>query len=257
MSANPWYPFYPGDYLAKTRGLSLMEHGAYLLLLSEYYSTRQPLAKEMAVLYRVCNAFNHRERNAVRYVIDKFFVPSDDGFRHTRADAEIVNRDYNKHILSSRGKAGSDARWGKNSDASSIAKANASGIACSQPQSYSKTLSTLSGKPDVLPVDKKPKKNFNTEAIEVLTFLNEKTGRHYRPTDSNLKMIQARLREGATVADCRQVIAKKVREWATNEKMRDYLRPATLFNAMKFSQYSGELVKLEPEPDYYEGPIPF
>lgn len=80
------------------------------------------------------------------------------------------------------------------------------------------------------------------QAIEVLDFLNEKTGRLYRPVDANLKLIIARLTSGASVINCRQVIAKKTREWKADSKMVEYLRPATLFNATKFEQYMGELV---------------
>jgi uncharacterized phage protein (TIGR02220 family) len=81
-----------------------------------------------------------------------------------------------------------------------------------------------------------------SQALEVIEFLNQKTGRVYRPVDTNLKLIMARLKSGATVMDCRQVIAKKTREWKGDAKMAEYLRPATLFNATKFEQYVGELV---------------
>lgn len=80
------------------------------------------------------------------------------------------------------------------------------------------------------------------QAVEILQFLNEKTGRAYRPVDTNLKLIMARLKSGASVMDCRQIIAKKTREWKNDTKMAEYLRPATLFNATKFEQYLGELV---------------
>lgn len=79
-------------------------------------------------------------------------------------------------------------------------------------------------------------------AREILDFLNEKAQKRYRPTPANLRMIRARLKEGFTADELRQVIAKKCREWGNNEKMKPYLRPATLFNATKFSQYSGELL---------------
>ena len=79
------------------------------------------------------------------------------------------------------------------------------------------------------------------DALQVLGFLNEKTGRNYEPVPANLELICARLAEGATVEDCRAVIAKKSRDWATDEKMAQYLRPATLFNRTKFAQYKGEL----------------
>ena len=84
--------------------------------------------------------------------------------------------------------------------------------------------------------------HFKSQAIDVLNFLNEKTGRIYRPVDTNLKLIIARLKSGASVSDCYQVIAKKTREWKGDSKMSEYLRPATLFNATKFEQYVGELI---------------
>jgi uncharacterized phage protein (TIGR02220 family) len=93
----------------------------------------------------------------------------------------------------------------------------------------------MSGKPDV-------DSQFQSQAQEILEFLNEKTGREYRPVDTNLKLIIARLKSGATVGKCFQVIAKKTREWKNDPKMAEYLRPATLFNATKFEQYIGELV---------------
>jgi uncharacterized phage protein (TIGR02220 family) len=78
------------------------------------------------------------------------------------------------------------------------------------------------------------------QAEEVLKFLNDKTGRNFRPTRVNLQFIEARLMEGYTMQDCKMVVAMKVREWKGTE-MDMYLRPATLFNAMKFNQYAGML----------------
>jgi uncharacterized phage protein (TIGR02220 family) len=112
----------------------------------------------------------------------------------------------------------------------------------------------MSGKPDGYPQpsffenDKKHSQvKLRHQAIDVLNFLNEKTKRAYRPVDSNLKLIMARLKTGATVMDCRQIIAKKTREWKGNPKMAEYLRPETLFNATKFEQYIGELIDPEEE----------
>jgi uncharacterized phage protein (TIGR02220 family) len=84
------------------------------------------------------------------------------------------------------------------------------------------------------------------QAREVLNFLNDKTGRNYEPVPANLEMVEARLKEGASVDDLRAVVAKKTREWASDEKMAQYLRPATLFNRTKFAQYKGELGVQEP-----------
>lgn len=99
----------------------------------------------------------------------------------------------------------------------------------------------------------KRKKEINpilkTQANEVLNFLNAKTGRTYRAVDTNLGFIIARLESGATVEDCRAIIAKKYREWKDDSKMDLYLRPATLFNKTKFEQYLGELLPEEKHHD--------
>ncbi len=83
------------------------------------------------------------------------------------------------------------------------------------------------------------------ESIEILDFLNEKTGRTFKPLETNLKLIDARLKEGATVEEMKQVIAKKVRDWTGDEKMEPYLRPKTLFGKEKYAQYSGELERAD------------
>lgn len=92
------------------------------------------------------------------------------------------------------------------------------------------------------PDNKKSQTELQSQALEVLHFLNEKAGKVYRASDINLNLIMARLKSGASVMDCRQIIAKKNREWKSDVKMCGYLRPATLFNPTKFEQYLGELV---------------
>ena len=122
----------------------------------------------------------------------------------------------------------------KNNNVASVSR-NVANVAHSDLDSHSdsKNKNTVGLKPDV--------KALRVQAIELLTFLNEKTGRTYQPVPVNVDMIVARLKEGSTVADCRAVIAKKCREWSADEKMTQYLRPATLFNRTKFAQYRGEI----------------
>ena len=86
------------------------------------------------------------------------------------------------------------------------------------------------------------------EAREILAFLNAKARKAFRPVPANIEVIVARLKEGASAQDCKQVIAKKCREWGTDEKMAEYLRPATLFGRQKFAQYTGELIHVEKLP---------
>src|SRR3990167_5365678 len=90
---------------------------------------------------------------------------------------------------------------------------------------------------------------FKSQAKEILTFLNEKAKRNYQPVEVNIDFIIHRLQEGATLKQCRQIIVRKARDWLSDPKMNQYLRPATLFNKTKFSQYVGELVVSVPEEE--------
>ena len=79
------------------------------------------------------------------------------------------------------------------------------------------------------------------DAVEVINFLNQKTGRQYRPTSSNLKLVKERMKD-YTLQELKTMVARKCREWKADPQMNKYLRPATLFNATKCDQYVGECV---------------
>lgn len=84
-----------------------------------------------------------------------------------------------------------------------------------------------------------------TQAKDILMFLNTTLGKNYRLVAANLDMIEARLKEGYSVADLRQVIVRQNRQWRHDDKMAAYLRPKTLFNRTNFANYAGELVVKE------------
>jgi uncharacterized phage protein (TIGR02220 family) len=89
-------------------------------------------------------------------------------------------------------------------------------------------------------------------ARELLEFLNQKTGRYYRPVPVNLKLITARLDSGVSAQDIRSVIAMKTRQWRGRPDMAVYLRPSTLFRASNFEQYYGQLHHAEDPHDAVE-----
>lgn len=76
-----------------------------------------------------------------------------------------------------------------------------------------------------------------SEAFGILDYLNQKTGRNFQSVHGNLRFIAARLAEGATMADCKLVVDFKVKDWLHDAKMKEYLRPQTLFNSEKFPAY--------------------
>ena len=70
----------------------------------------------------------------------------------------------------------------------------------------------------------------------LISYLNQKSGGKYKPTEELTVRIRELLDAGYTEKDMRDVIDKKVAEWKDDSKMRGYLRPRTLFGD-KFEEY--------------------
>ena len=85
----------------------------------------------------------------------------------------------------------------------------------------------------------KTTKEKTDDAPAIIALLNEITGRSFRASDSSLRPIRARLREGFTMDDFSAVIRLKNAQWANRADMRQYLRPETLFGN-KFDGYIQE-----------------
>lgn len=78
---------------------------------------------------------------------------------------------------------------------------------------------------------------------EIIKYLNEKTGSHFKPTSkSTQRLINGRLSENYTIEDFKHVIDVKTNEWKDNTKMSKYLTPDTLFNASKFEKYRNQQI---------------
>lgn len=84
-----FYSHHLGDYAAATRHLSMLEHGAYRLLLDTYYTRETALPADEAMVCRLAGARSEEERQAVVTVLREFFTLTDDGWAHARCDAEI------------------------------------------------------------------------------------------------------------------------------------------------------------------------
>lgn len=93
------------------------------------------------------------------------------------------------------------------------------------------------------------------EIDEIVTYLNDRTGKNYRSSSKKVQqLIKARADENFTVADFKKVIDNKVTSWKNDPKMSVYLRPSTLFGT-KFEEYLNEiqvksLDKLQSKPSY-------
>jgi uncharacterized protein YdaU (DUF1376 family) len=85
-----YYRRYVGDYLRDTSSLSLIEHGAYTILLDYYYAEECPLPDDLDRIYRMARAMMPEERRAVDKILTTYFTRTTDGFRNARADHEIT-----------------------------------------------------------------------------------------------------------------------------------------------------------------------
>lgn len=194
------------------------------MLLMHCWDSKGPVPLDERKIYGISNARSGDEIEALRRVLQEFFVKMEDGWYNTRMQREVERSENISSARSIAGKLGYQAKAKQLPNKSQASASTPTPTPILQPIKSN----ALSGKPD--------------EAIEVLNFLNSKAGRAYRATRANLELIRARLKDGATVQDCKQVIARKVMDWLHDDKMRSYLRPATLFNRTKFDQYTGELV---------------
>lgn len=94
------------------------------------------------------------------------------------------------------------------------------------------------------------KKSISESIVEIVEYLNEKAGTHYRSTTPKTqRLIKSRLAEGFTVDDFKTVIDKKCADWLGDGDMVQYLRPDTLFST-KFEGYlnqrEADYTKMKP-----------
>lgn len=106
MSAPPWMPLYVADYLADTGHLSTVEHGAYMLLIMNYWQNGG-LPTDEHRLARICR-MSIGEWSAVRDTLADLFG---DGWKHGRIDREIASACETMSKRSAAGKRAASARY--------------------------------------------------------------------------------------------------------------------------------------------------
>ncbi|PWD04097.1 DUF1376 domain-containing protein [Pseudomonas amygdali pv. lachrymans] len=96
MAALPYMQFYVADYLADTSHLTTEEHGAYMLLLFNYWQTGKALPKQR--LHRIARIPSDQWPE-IESVLSEFFEDSGEAWIHLR-----VERDIETVLTSPRGK---------------------------------------------------------------------------------------------------------------------------------------------------------
>nr|WP_053000378.1 DUF1376 domain-containing protein [Sphingomonas sp. Y57] len=119
-SAEAWMPLYVGDYLGDTQRLTTEQHGAYILLILDYWRNG-PAPDDDAVLQSITKLDRTAwKRN--RPALERLFRIVDGHWTHKRIEREIENAKTNQDRRSSKAQKAAQARWGNSSDG---AKGNA------------------------------------------------------------------------------------------------------------------------------------
>lgn len=158
------------------------------------------------------------------------------GGQKKQANQELATK-QNEDLLASK--------TASKNEANGVANGKANGVAKSKSNSKSNSKEDISSD-----ISKKKDSDLSTIA-EIVDYLNEKANTSFRPSAEYAKThIRARLREGFTLDDFKAVIDGRVKAWANNPKMSEYLRPQTLFGT-KFESYLNAS-KAKPKTDEEE-----
>lgn len=111
------YPHHIGDFNSATRHLTFVERALYRELLDLYYDTERPLIADEAKLARRIVANSDELREALRVVLEEFFVLGDDGWHNDRCDREIAAYHAKQEQQSRAGRASAAKRAGGGSAA--------------------------------------------------------------------------------------------------------------------------------------------
>ena len=84
-----YYRKHVKDYIADTSHLTMLEHGAYNILIDTYVLREKPLSLDKEELYWSIAARTEEEKTAVDLILKHFFEETDKGYRHKRIEAEI------------------------------------------------------------------------------------------------------------------------------------------------------------------------
>jgi uncharacterized protein YdaU (DUF1376 family) len=86
----PWYPHHLGPYERRTGHLTMIQHGAYRLMMDECYKRQGPLPADKQAVYRLVRAITDEERQAVDSILDQFFSSTPDGYTQERVSLELA-----------------------------------------------------------------------------------------------------------------------------------------------------------------------
>lgn len=126
MAALPYMQLYIADYLADTMHLSAEEHGAYLLLMFNYWQTGKPIPKNR--LAKIARLTNERWAD-VEPSLREFFCDNGEEWVHLRIEEDLASVREKLTKKSAAGKASVQARRSrKEADVQTKQERNLTGV---------------------------------------------------------------------------------------------------------------------------------
>ena len=122
-----YYKRHLGDYANDTRHLSMLEHGAYTLLLDHYYATEKPIPDSLCE--RIAHATSSTQKKAVYSVLNQFFTKLN-GLWFSNKCEEVLLDSFSK---SKKAAESAKARWGANQDMRTHSEGNAKAMLATTP----------------------------------------------------------------------------------------------------------------------------
>ncbi len=226
MSELPYFPLYMGDYLADTGSLDTTEHGAYLLIMIEYYKRRRGPAADPKKLAKITKMSPKRWQKISETILE-FFEIREGRLWQKRAEQEIKNMLQTHEVLSENGRKGAAKRWGKKnspaiapplappsegqwqSESESELKPKTLLSSCEQPDDLQPEILPIEDNPDLDAAEQEgepdPQDRANWKAL--FEFWQEQ---HDHPkakfTKEREAKLRARLREGYSLDECAAAI---------------------------------------------------
>lgn len=108
-SVSVWMPLYIGDYIKDTQRLSTVEHGAYLLLIMDYWTSGR-IDDDDEILARITKLSEEKWRK-IRGKIAPFFLTIDGQWTHPRIEQELLKSRQQKLEAKVKAAKGAAARW--------------------------------------------------------------------------------------------------------------------------------------------------
>lgn len=109
-SVHPWVRFFPGNWLAQTRGMTASETGVLITLTCLMYEHQEPLPREDAKQARQCVLPTAVYRRALTELIAANMITEQGGCLW---NLDVENELANRKIVTAKARASATAKWEK------------------------------------------------------------------------------------------------------------------------------------------------